>query len=146
MAELPDVSLEDAIEAQVLQSEAVLEGLAEKMKATGGSPEGPRFQTQLNIDGKLVDVKDTTPEEKARMAQIAVRERADRAADETKRYAHFKLKQLNEVEAVDAIREVVLGERDIWFDAEREGQNRKAVLEVFGEKAAPNRSNKKESK
>lgn len=141
----PEVnSFEDAVEAAVMQNEAKLEALAEKLRMTGGSPEGPKFPVYLNINGENVEVKDTTPEEKATAARGALTERMKRQDEETKRYATFKLAQLNDVEAVDFIRTLVQGDRDIYFEAERKGQNRKAIFEVFGEKPAP--STKKENK
>jgi hypothetical protein len=143
--ELPEVSLEDAVVASVLANEQALDALAEKSKQTGGGFEGPRFPVTLNINGTLVEVRDTSPEEKATAAQVAVTERAKREVEETKRYAKFKLDQMNEVEAVDFIRNLTYADRDIYFDAEREGQNRKAIFDVFGEKPAP-ATKKKENK
>ncbi len=141
---LPEVnSFEDVVEAAVMQNEAKLEALAERSKATGGSPEGPRFPVFLEINGERVQVTDVSPEEKATAAQLAVAERAKRQDEETKRYARFKLAQLNEVEAVDFIRGLTDGDREIYFTAEREGMNRAPIFEVFGEKPAPSKKEKK---
>lgn len=134
---------EDMLEASVLQNEESLDNLAKRLQQTG-SPEGARFPVKLNIDGKLVEVKDTPDEDKARIAQAAVKARAEKAEAETKRYAKFKLAQMNDVEAVDFIRSQVEGERDIYLEAEREGQNRKAIFDVFG--APPGKTVKKGSK
>jgi hypothetical protein len=132
-AELVGTSPDDMLEAQVLQHEDILDALLEKARATGGSAEGPRFPVKLIIDGEEVTVTDSSPEEKARAAQEAVAKRVEQADTETFKYAQFKLEQLNEVEAVDFIRSLLPGDRDIYLQAEKEGQNRKAIFTVFGD-------------
>ena len=126
---------EDMLEATVMQNEERLEELAKKPHNTGTS-EDARFPVQLNIgtdkEPKLITVTDTPDSEKARTAQIAVQVRAAKSEAETRRYATFKLHQLNDVEAVDFIRSQVEGERDLYLEAEREGKNREAIFAVCG--------------
>ena len=120
----PAPTAEEVLEDLVLQQEESLE-------------EGARFPVLLNFGtNEEPDIREIGPDQsdevKARIASEAVSRRAESYADETYRYAKFKLSKLNDVEAVDAIRELSPGDRDIWLRAEFDGQARDDIFAVFG--------------
>lgn len=123
-AATPMPSAEDVLEDQILQAEDSLD-------------EGARYPMMLNFGTvQEPDIRpvgaDTTDEEKQAVATESVRKRAMNYDAETYRYASFRLSKMNEVEAVDAIRELTPGDRDIWLRAEFEGQARDDIFTVFG--------------
>lgn len=125
---------DEILEELVLQNEDKLDAITEAHKAEHpDEPEGPRSQVHLLINGEMVPVIDQPEDVKHSIATEAVNKRAENYDDETLRYATFKLEQLNEVEAVDAIRELSPGDRQIWLRAERDGQDREAIFTVFGQ-------------
>lgn len=131
--QMAPTSADELLEELVLQHKDKLDAEDEAYARLHGSTEGRRHQTYLNINGELVPVIDQPEEVKHAVASEAVNKRAENYDEETIRYAAFKLEQLNVVEAVDAIRELPAGDRQLWLQAERDGQDRPEIFTVFGQ-------------
>lgn len=127
---------EDMLEAAVLMQEDKLEDDAIRYAQNKGASEGRRWPVKINVGTnekpKLVTVVDRTPEEKAAIATESVKHRVAKHNEETMKYAQFKLGNLNEVEAVDFIRDLPPGDRQLYLKVENEGQKRKAIFDIFG--------------
>lgn len=121
-------SPDDMLEAAVMMQEEVLAARDEESRGAE-----PRYQVYLDINGKKVPIIDQPEEEKFKIATEAVNKRAESYEEETYRLAQFKLEQMNVVEAVDLIRELSPGDREIYLRAEKSGKNRDSVFKVFGQ-------------
>lgn len=134
MGEMPKpTTADDMLEASVLMNEDRLED--EALRAGRGSSEGKRWPVKLRIGGKLVEVVDQSEEDKAKIATQSVKKRVEVYDEETEKYAKYKLENMSEVEAIDFIRELPPGDRQIYLKAEkaRRDHGRDAIFAIFGQ-------------